>query len=299
MKPALIILVLLIISCDPPKSTKVVEPQAPIPPDKPTAVKQKLEAIPEKSAVSIVFEKIKGDYIGEFVAEKFTKKKSPTMKNKIKFSLEKLDAKSGQLSGSSIVAGAKRPFSGSYDFKNDTITATLIEPGDDKYDGVFKISIKADENLIGSWIANDEKLAVSERSFDLEKTNFKYNPKLKVEYPSFMKHLLKYRGEDPEQIKYSGYESEKLNASLKKLNHEDVENMIQEELSLVRNAIYARHGYAFKTRKYRYYFEREVDWYVPFSTDIRKNLTDIEKSNISLLKRYEKHADEYYDTFAR
>ncbi len=73
----------------------------------------------------------------------------------------------------------------------------------------------------------------------------------------------------------------------------------EEDLALMRNTIYARHGYAFKTRKYRYYFERKVDWYIPFSTDVRNTFTPIEKDNIELLKRYEKHARDYYDTFGR
>ncbi len=301
MKFTFFILVVFLFSCEQSKPVDVVEPIKPkVLATTPAIAKKNVEDIPEKSEASIAFKKIKGDYFGEFIAEKFTKKKSPTMKNKIKFSLDKLDDKAGQLFGTSIVAGGKRPFSGPYTFEKGTLKSTLKEPGDDKYDGTFEINVKEDsDTLSGSWVANNEKLAVTKRSFNIKKTTFKYDPKVEVTYNSFMKHLLKYRGDSTDQIEESYYETKNINASTTKLRAKDLENMIQEDLALVRNAIYARHGYAFKTRKYRYYFEREVDWYVPFSTDVREELTSLEKTNIKLLKRYEKHAMEYYDTFGR
>ena len=45
-------------------------------------------------------------------------------------------------------------------------------------------------------------------------------------------------------------------------------------------------------------FENE-DWYVPNTVDIKGFLTDIEKKNIALIKRYEKYADEYGDEYGR
>jgi hypothetical protein len=45
-------------------------------------------------------------------------------------------------------------------------------------------------------------------------------------------------------------------------------------------------------------FDHE-DWYVPVSTDVRNDLTAIEKKNEALIKRYEKYAAEYYDDFGR
>jgi hypothetical protein len=38
---------------------------------------------------------------------------------------------------------------------------------------------------------------------------------------------------------------------------------------------------------------------MPVSVDVRHKLTAIEKQNIELIKRYEKHADKYYDEFSR
>lgn len=49
----------------------------------------------------------------------------------------------------------------------------------------------------------------------------------------------------------------------------------------------------------RYFFDNYIDWYMPVNTDIRNSLTDIEKRNIELLKRYEEHAENYYDEYGR
>jgi hypothetical protein len=38
---------------------------------------------------------------------------------------------------------------------------------------------------------------------------------------------------------------------------------------------------------------------MPVSLNVENELTEIEKKNIDLLKRYENHADKYYDEFGR
>ena len=68
---------------------------------------------------------------------------------------------------------------------------------------------------------------------------------------------------------------------------------------MIRNAIFARHGYSFKNRKMRYFIDQLVNWYMPVSTDIRDELTELELANIDLLKRYEEHRERYYDAFGR
>ena len=60
----------------------------------------------------------------------------------------------------------------------------------------------------------------------------------------------------------------------------------------MRNEIFARHGYCFKKKELRQQFETE-DWYVPNTVDIKGFLTEIEKKNIALIKRYEKYAEDY------
>jgi hypothetical protein len=74
--------------------------------------------------------------------------------------------------------------------------------------------------------------------------------------------------------------------------------MKKADLFVLRNAIYARHGYSFKNQQLRAYFDQQP-WYIPISTDIKSELTPIEKQNIALLMRYENNAKEYYDAFGR
>jgi hypothetical protein len=73
---------------------------------------------------------------------------------------------------------------------------------------------------------------------------------------------------------------------------------MKEDLEFMRNEIFARHGYCFAKKDLRQMFENE-DWYVPNTVDIRGFLTDTEKKNIALIKRYEKYADEYGDEYGR
>jgi hypothetical protein len=82
------------------------------------------------------------------------------------------------------------------------------------------------------------------------------------------------------------------------LKEEDVENLTAGDLEIMRNEIFARHGYCFKKKELREMFE-DKDWYVPNTVDVKKDLTEIEKKNIALIKKYEKYAEQYGDDFGR
>lgn len=87
-------------------------------------------------------------------------------------------------------------------------------------------------------------------------------------------------------------EINKKNASVIALNGKELQNLYKDELELIRNLIYARHGYIFKNPDFKFIFDG-VDWYVPISSDVSKDLTDIEIKNIELIKRYEAHAKKF------
>ncbi|NUY79289.1 YARHG domain-containing protein [Flavobacterium sp. MAH-1] len=89
-----------------------------------------------------------------------------------------------------------------------------------------------------------------------------------------------------------------LNASTQKFKESDLKNLKKTDLQLLRNTIYARHGYIFKNENQNRFFTR-FDWYVPVSTDVEKDLTAVEKENIKLLVRFEKYAEDYYEYFGR
>ena len=253
---------------------------------------------------SIDFNIYKGIFVGDFIAEKYKSNKKPSYSNRITISLDSI--KNDEIIyGHSIVAGNNRPFEGTFFlYGNGKMEITAKEPGDDKYDGSFEMKFSTKTNhLYGNWYANDTNLAVTERKFTLNKKEFKYNPNLNFDENSSF-HIEMYNGQD--YYEYYGSDQEsitedivKYNASTTKLTSKDVENLYKADLEIIRNAIYARHGYSFKNRRMRYFFDRNVDWYIPISTDIRNQLTDLEKENIELLKRYEEHAEKYYDYFGR
>jgi hypothetical protein len=188
--------------------------------------------------------------------------------NKITLLITKVNGNS--VSGRSIVAGNDRPFDGTFSFENAVYNVVAKEPGDHKDDGVFNFNISAGEpnEVKGTWKANDPKRP--EKSFVLGRRKFEYRANV---------------GNWPE-------------ASTRTLKADDVENLSKDNLEYMRNEIFARHGYCFNKKNLRQEFENEA-WYVPNTVDIRGYLTDVEKKNIALIKRYEKYADEYGDEFGR
>jgi hypothetical protein len=172
--------------------------------------------------------------------------------------------------GRSIVGGNDRPFIGTFSGKDGLYSFVAREPGDHPDDGVFTFSINmtSANTLTGSWKPNNPKKPVKE--YSLERKKFEYRTDV-GSWPETSQRLLKA---------------------------EDVENMMKEDLEFMRNEIFARHGYCFRKKSLRQQFEME-DWYVPNTVDIRGFLTEIEKKNIALIKRYEKYAEEYGDEYGR
>ncbi len=59
-----------------------------------------------------------------------------------------------------------------------------------------------------------------------------------------------------------------------------------DELRIIRNEIFARHGYQFKSKELMGYFESK-SWYKPQFNDVTKNLLELEKINIQQIKYVE------------
>ena len=188
--------------------------------------------------------------------------------NKITLMITK--AAGASITGRSIVGGNDRPFDGTFTVENAVYSVVANEPGDHKDDGVFKFTVSANDpnKVIGTWKANDTKRP--EKSYTLDRRKFEYRADVGY-WPQCSTRLLKTS---------------------------EVENLSKNELQLMRQEIFARHGYCFSNKEFRQRFENE-DWYVPDTVDIRGRLTEIEKKNIALIKRYEKYAEEYGDEFGR
>ncbi len=189
--------------------------------------------------------------------------------NQINITLSAIDG--NNITGHSVCAGNYRRISGTLDILvNNTVKVLMTEPGDDPYDGTFEFEINADRTqLKGKWIpfkAEGNKA----KNYTLQKRIFIYDPTV---------------GEFPK-------------TSQKKLTESDVENLTEQKLKIMRNEIYARHGFSFKEKDMRRYFEKK-DWYMPVGVDIRDQLTDIEAENIELIYNYEEYYGMSYDDYGR
>ncbi|MBM4178106.1 MAG: YARHG domain-containing protein [Ignavibacteria bacterium] len=71
------------------------------------------------------------------------------------------------------------------------------------------------------------------------------------------------------------------------LDVQDLEGYSAQELLLMRNEIFARHGFIFQSSDLREHFENQ-SWYSGTSRDVSASLTSIEKKNIEMIKFIER-----------
>jgi hypothetical protein len=243
--------------------------------------------------------------------------------NKISLSIDSIEGTI--IKGQTVVAGNERPFAGTITKTDSGFVVEAKEPGDKKEDGVFNFTLK-DTIIEGTWKAF-AKIDISNRKYELVKREFVYNPNqllrlnqryvdwtkpkpikidvkgLKAMKDSMSKEELEEYEEYEKYDQNAGFASstEKiyaLNASTTLLTEKQVANLSKGDLSIIRNTIYARHGYSFKNRPLRVFFDRQT-WYIPVNTNIKNAFTEVEKKNITLLLKYEKVAKEFYDYFGR
>jgi len=244
-----------------------------------------------------------GAYTGAFTASVYDNSKDYVYENRITVFIDSLAG--DMMYGRSVVAGNNRPFKGKYTKEGDNYKAEVNEPGDDKYDGKFSFTVKIDPAqtneiyMEGTWKSNDKKLDVTERKYNLYKKDFAYDPHNELPENVQWAELYGSNPKFPDRIESLTSEVVKYNGSTMELKKEDLQNLYKGDLEIIRNAIYARHGYSFKTRRVRFIFDQFVPWYMPVSTDVRNELTELEKKNIELIKRYEEHAEKYYDEYGR
>lgn len=72
---------------------------------------------------------------------------------------------------------------------------------------------------------------------------------------------------------------------------ERLEKLDKESLAYLRNAIFAKHGYMFKTEKYKTYFG-SMSWYVGTLENVEELLSDTDKSNIKNIIELEKRTEQ-------
>ena len=78
-------------------------------------------------------------------------------------------------------------------------------------------------------------------------------------------------------------------SSTRLLSEDDLRGLSLNELALARNEIYARHGYEFKEKYYRDYFN-SLPWYTPYEPEqgvVWNEFSEIERKNVVFIKNHE------------
>ena len=75
------------------------------------------------------------------------------------------------------------------------------------------------------------------------------------------------------------------------LTDDDIKNMQQYDLKVMRNEIYARHGFIFQNTGMKNYFSSQ-GWYTPQYNNVTDMLSTIEKNNIAFIKKYENYQED-------
>jgi len=75
-------------------------------------------------------------------------------------------------------------------------------------------------------------------------------------------------------------------ASTRYLNYDDIRNKSKWQLKIMRNEIYARYGYIFKTKAMKNHFNSQ-SWYNAVYSNVSGQLTSLEKRNVAFIKKYE------------
>lgn len=74
--------------------------------------------------------------------------------------------------------------------------------------------------------------------------------------------------------------------STRLLRISDIRGLTNWDLKVMRNEIFARQGYIFKTEEMSTYF-RSQPWYQPRFTNVESRLSPIEKMNVKFIQKYE------------
>lgn len=277
--------------------------------------KDSLTAKKDSVVIPEVHKEYYGIYTGDFAGmEKFTDESDgseydASVYKRISLKINRITKDS--VYGQSIVNGNQRPIRGI--FNESAKSFVLDEPGNDKTDGRFEVKLNGD-SLTGKWNAFNKSAVKSPlKTLKLMKKEFVYNPNFMLDKDSNLvdwsnpkDFVEKYT--DSDTGKTESYTTSKnrvasdavfkLNASKQKLTEKDLKNLRKLDLEIIKNSVFARHGYSFKKETYRNFFE-QTDWYIPVSNNVDNELTPMEKENVALLNRFTKYAEDKYDSFGR
>ncbi|MBE9599737.1 YARHG domain-containing protein [Pedobacter sp. MC2016-24] len=249
-----------------------------------------------------------GFWVGDFLFEGDYVYEGNERPAKINIVIKKITK--NEVIGQSIVGGKKRILIGKVFEEGDKLRFVMDESGSLKTDGRYEFELKGD-TLIGVWNGFKKDDQMGKMQYKLLKKAFVYNPNLmlpKTDYIDWSTSrdqtrldtlddgkvdtsvMVLFRSASPQIFE--------INASNTLLKAAQLKNLRKLDLQIIKNTVFARHGYFFKKSSIRDFFD-PVEWYIPISNDVGKELTPIEQANIKLLQRYEKYAEDNYDAFGR
>lgn len=276
--------------------------------------KDSLTAKKDSAAIPEVHKEYYGIYMGDFAGKEMIMPETGEeyegdVYKKISLKINRITKDS--VYGQSIVNGNQRPFRGV--FNETTKSFILDEPGNNKTDGRFEVKLNND-SLTGKWNAFNKSAVKSPlKTLKLIKKEFVYNPNFMlnedndlIDWENPKDFVEKYTDEETGKTEtYTASKNRiasnavfKINASKQKLTEKDLKNLRKLDMEIIKNSVFARHGYAFKKQTYRNFFE-QTDWYIPVSNNVDQDLSPMEKENVALLKRFIKYAEDKYDSFGR
>jgi hypothetical protein len=276
--------------------------------------KDSLIAKKDSVAIPEVYKEYYGIYMGDFAGKGMIVSEDGEEYEGIDY--KKISIKINRITkdsvyGQSIVNGNQRPFRGI--FNDETKSFVLDEPGNDKTDGRFEVKLNND-SLTGKWNAfNKSAVKAPLKTLKLIKKEFVYNPNFMlsedndlIDWENPKNFVEKYTDEETGKTEtYTASKNRiasdavfKINASKRKLTEKDLKNLRKLDMEIIKNSVFARHGYAFKKQTYRNFFE-QTDWYIPVANNVDKDLSPMEKENVALLNRFIKYAEDKYDSFGR
>ncbi len=208
---------------------------------------------PAKQLGQEVHQELYGIYTGEFIGREMIESEDNSeieFDNSTKISVKINRITKDSVYGHSIVKGKQRKFRGIYDpgVKN----FVLDEPGTDKTDGRFNVSLKGD-SIVGSWLAyNNSSVKSPNKKLKLVKSNFVYNPNFMLDNTSDLmdyenSKIVKEQYTDSEtnqteiftvkKVRSASTEIFKLNASTNKLSEKQLKNLRKIDLEIIKNTI--------------------------------------------------------------
>jgi YARHG domain len=230
----------------------------------------------------------------------------------------------GSAEALALVSGTKYTLRGTYKAEGNKFLISLYRGAEQNKRTSFELVLENDR-LIGTYKASKTE---TPKRVELKHSVFTYDPAVMLEgsgelidwdnpkVPDAPQASKSKKTEAPEvktseakpkkktlrylrpQYRFTSEGIENINASTTKLTEAELKNFTKFDLEILRNTIYARHGYAFKKEFLRQLYNY-TEWYVAISDNVDADLTGIEKQNIALLTRMEKYAQDHYQYFGR